>query len=134
MGKTSAILAWTSTLNKIGADHVSVAVACSKVEALCDIQRDLMAMGAPEQQIGLRHSYHDASLPSTEDDDRQIMLVTHARVRDGEKLKHFSHYQGIERGHRDGEPHQAAARYLDHCIAVIRAKLAEPDMGHLSAM
>ena len=28
MGKTSAVMAWISTLSDVGADHVSVAVAC----------------------------------------------------------------------------------------------------------
>ena len=86
MGKTSAIIAWTATLVAARLDHISVAVSCSKVEALCQMKRDMIAQGVPTDRIGLIHSYRDASEPSTEGADRQIMLVTHARVRDGDKL------------------------------------------------
>jgi hypothetical protein len=91
MGKTSAIIAWVSSLHKLGLDHISVAVSASKVEALCSIKRDLMAHGVPEEMIGLKHSLGDkASLLSTGNDDRPYMLVTHQRVRGGIEHKLFT--------------------------------------------
>ena len=73
-----------------------------------------MKSGVPEERIGLIHSYqHDpshrlpdgslpqgyASEPTTEDnDDRQIMLVTHQRVRGGQaSLSRFRTYRGEPR-------------------------------------
>ena len=37
-------------------NHVSVAVAASKVEALCEMKRSLLEIGVPESKIGLIHS------------------------------------------------------------------------------
>ena len=112
MGKTSAVVAWITTLHRFGLHHVSCAVSASRVEALCQMKRDLMAEGVPEKLIGLIHSYKyapdlkegdvipdgTASLPSTGDnDDRPFMLVTHARVRHGASLKTFNTYNGRPR-------------------------------------
>lgn len=113
MGKTSSIVAFVSALHELGLDHVSVAVAASKVEALAELKREMIAAGVPEDRIGLIHSYrHDpakigedgtlledgyASEPSTEGPPRQIMLVSHARFRDAGKLKEFATYQGKPR-------------------------------------
>ncbi len=110
MGKSSAIVAWCASLNALGIDHVSVAVAASKVEALCDMKRALIAQGVPAEKIGLIHSYNFdpskvnpgqpmptgyASEPS-EGDGRQFMLVTHARVR-GCDLARFNTFRGKPR-------------------------------------
>jgi hypothetical protein len=82
LGKTSAVIAWITALHRIGNARVSVAVSASKVEALCSIKRSLLANGVPDSLIGLKHSLGSAaSLPSTGDDDRRFMLVTHQRVR-----------------------------------------------------
>lgn len=98
MGKTSAIIAWVSSLHKLRFDHVSVAVSASKVEALCSIKRDLIAHGVPEEQIGLKHSLGEkASMESTGDLDRPYMLVTHQRVRGGVEHKLFTMHKGNPR-------------------------------------
>lgn len=99
MGKTSAIIAWCSTLVKLGHDHVSVAVSASKIEALCDLKRLLIAFGVPEERIGLLYSDGGRySLPRTMDnEDRQIMLVSHARVRAGVGLERFNTFKGKPR-------------------------------------
>lgn len=110
-GKTSAIVAWVAALYRLGHDHVSVAVSAAKVEALCELKRALIAHGVPAGWVGLLHSYrHDArhlkvtkegyaSEPATHDnDDRRIMLVTHARVRGGERsLARYATYKGAAR-------------------------------------
>jgi hypothetical protein len=100
LGKTSAIIAWLTILARMGgeAEHVSVAVSASKVEALCSIKRALLAGGVPEELIGLKHSLSDASLPSvTGDDDRRFMLVTHQRVRGGGNHRLFCEHKGRPR-------------------------------------
>jgi hypothetical protein len=97
LGKSTAIIAFAAALAARKIDHVSIAVACSKVEALCQMKRDMIALGVEPARIGLIHSYPDATERSTEDEDRQIMLVTHARVRDSSKLAQFSHYRGKPR-------------------------------------
>ncbi len=56
MGKTKSIEPWIATVNDAGLDHVSVAVAASKVEALCEMKRSLLDLGVPATKIGLIHS------------------------------------------------------------------------------
>jgi len=107
MGKTSAIIAWIATLAALKLDHISVAVSASKVEALCQLKRDLIKQGVAEKRIGLLHSYRYsprmnpgdgwASEPSTEDSDRQIMLVTHSRVHNAGRVRQFGEFNGQPR-------------------------------------
>src|SRR5690606_4528142 len=82
-GKTSAIIAWITALYRLGYHSVAVSVSASKVEALCDLKRDLIAHDVPESLLGIKHSHREASLASTGNDDRLYQLVTHARVRAG---------------------------------------------------
>lgn len=96
-GKTSAVIAWITALHRLGYHWVAVSVSASKVEALCDLKRQLMELGVPEQLIGIKHSVRDASLPSTDDDDRVYQLVTHARVRGGNDKPLFVEHQGQTR-------------------------------------
>lgn len=109
MGKTQSIIAWCSALVDLNYKDISVAVAASKVEALCQLKRDLITNGVPADSIGLIHSFkHDASMhsdlpagyasePTTSDnDDRTIMLVTHNRIHKG-NLKQFNEYRGVPR-------------------------------------
>lgn len=98
MGKTLSIIAWLATAHRLGRlDHISAAVAASKIEALCQLKRDLIGCGIPEEKIGLLHSDHDASESATADnEDRPIMLVTHARIMGG-KLDSFTTYKGNPR-------------------------------------
>ena len=49
-GKTQSIVAWLWAIHELGLNHVSVAVCASKVESLCDLKRDLIANGLPENQ------------------------------------------------------------------------------------
>jgi hypothetical protein len=92
MGKTSGVRSYLRTIAALGLDH-SVTVACSKVEQLCRLKRELIKEdGVNPNLIGLAHSYEVdavrardgiqgyASEPS-EGHDRQFLLVTHARVR-----------------------------------------------------
>ncbi len=104
LGKTASIIAWVSAINDLGYDQISLAVCASQVEALCDLKRGLIRSGVPESKIGLWHTYsynqqwaHDyiegrrqdlpkghASEPPTDPAERQskqILLVTHSRVR-----------------------------------------------------
>ncbi len=109
MGKTQSIVAWCAALHELGYTEVSVAVAAGKVEALCQLKRDLITNGVPPEVIGLIHSYNYeagqtgellsgyASEPHTRDnDDRQIMLVTHTRINKG-NLSQFNQYHGHPR-------------------------------------
>jgi hypothetical protein len=47
MAKTTAVIAWCTALVKLGLDHVSVAIAAHKVEALCAIKRELDLHASP---------------------------------------------------------------------------------------
>jgi hypothetical protein len=111
-GKTEAAKAWCWALWKLRKPY-SVAISASKVEALCEIKRGLIALGVPESAIGLSHSYkHEAatvercqrtgdqlpngiaSLPCTTDNEaRPIVLLTHNKIRgqrEGDRLPKFN--------------------------------------------
>jgi hypothetical protein len=130
-GKTSAIIAWLTVLHRLGAaaDGVSVAVSASKVEALCSIKRALLANGVPEERIGLKHSLADASLPSTGDDDRRFMLVTHQRVRGGANHRLFCEHRGRPRSLLVYDE----SLFRSDCIA-IGARDIRGGLGFLSAV
>lgn len=119
-GKTQSIVAWLSTVYNLGHTHVSISVCASKVEALCDLKRDLIAHGIPDTRIGLLHSYQynpqvafkylqgelselppdHASEPSIEPSEAQtyqFLLVTHNRVRGNGSLETFNTFQGKPR-------------------------------------
>lgn len=58
-GKTQAVVACCAELVRLGKPF-TIAVCASKVEALCDLYRDLISNGVPAADIGLLHSYrHD---------------------------------------------------------------------------
>lgn len=109
MGKTQSIVAWCAALHEMGYTGVSVAIAAGKVEALCQLKRDLIINGVPPGAIGLIHSYeYQAGLsgelpngyasepPTRDNDDRQIMLVTHTRINKG-NLSQFNQYRSQPR-------------------------------------
>lgn len=139
MGKTQSVVGFCTALVQEGFDDRSVVVSATKVEALAGIKRDLIANGVPEERIGLIHSYrHDptlplkelpegfASLPATdENDERQIMLVTHNRIKGG-KLDRFNWYRGQPRN----------LVIWDESLLVSRSRLVssrslEKSLGHL---
>jgi hypothetical protein len=97
-GKTQAVVAWCAALVESGLPW-SVAVACSKVEALCTLKRDLIRNGVPAEKIGLRHSYGDAASEACDADaeERPILLLTHNRVRGSVDLERSLRYRGKRR-------------------------------------
>ncbi len=126
LGKTQSLAALIKALSYMRMDlrpnnrldDVSVTVCASKVEALCDIKRELMDSYVPEEEIGLLHSYKFdediaeeymngersqlpegyASLPSTDDsENRPFLLVTHNRVRGKSDVEMYNSYQGKPR-------------------------------------
>lgn len=110
LGKTQSVVAWIAAVYWLEYHHISVAVCASKVEALCDLKRDLMSQGVPEDKIGLLHSYkHDpekaaqgipgyASLPATDNNaSRPYLLCTHNRVTGKGGIEEFNQYQGQDR-------------------------------------
>lgn len=96
MGKTSAVVAWCSALVRLGLDHISVAVSASKIEALVELKLAMMARGVAEDRIGLLYVPNGtpyALPPTAANDDRQIMLVAHNRVRMTEGHDLFMSYR-----------------------------------------
>ena len=98
-GKTQAVIAWCAEMvlqNK----PWSVAVSASRVADLCDIKRQLLEVhGVPEAAIGIVHSYADAAdyQPTTGNDERPILLVTHNRVRGTGAARRIETYRGRPR-------------------------------------
>jgi hypothetical protein len=119
LGKTSSIRAWIIAAHQEGllGTAVSLAVACSRVEALADLKRDLVSAGVPAEQIGLIHSYrYDpeiaravlarerelpegyATEPRTDDcTECPVVLVSHNKVIGGRDRRAYETYRGKER-------------------------------------
>lgn len=95
-GKTSAVVAFLAALHRLG-HQVPVAVAASRVEALCCMKRALLAHGIPAEWIGLKHADPQASEPSSGNDSRLFQLVTHARIRGGRDFELFGQHGGASR-------------------------------------
>ena len=111
-GKSMSIAAWCAALYRfpgIG-EGPGVAIAASRVEALCDLKRKLVGLGIPADRIGLHHSYkydpalaHEppsgyASEPATTNHDgKQFMLITHSRVRGERGLSDCNTFQSKPR-------------------------------------
>jgi len=112
--QAQSIVCWLSAASELGyLEDISVAVCASRVEALCELKRDLVNVaGIPEEKIGLVHSYrHDpdrdpesslpagyASEPSTDEtDDKPILLITHNRVKGKGGIDRFNTFQGQPR-------------------------------------
>lgn len=108
MGKTTSIVAFLSTAYRLeilakpgGTKGVTVAVAASKVDQLCELCKSLVSAGVPSSYISLVHSYKcdpdverdaDGLLPTgyaeLPADDlangvAPIMLLTHNKVKNG---------------------------------------------------
>jgi hypothetical protein len=117
-GKTQSIVAWLWAIYKTEqADNVSVSVCASRVEALCELKRNLMGVGIPEEKIALVHSYrYDGGRYKTQGDDtispgyasepatppdlvdsRPILLLTHNRVKGKGGIEQFMEFQSKSR-------------------------------------
>ncbi|QEX16846.1 hypothetical protein FRZ44_21410 [Hypericibacter terrae] len=100
MGKTTAIVALCAAMEDV--QHLignkTIAVSASKVEALCELKRAMIAEGVSPEHVGLIHSKRydpkiaakiaagevakdDYASEPSEGHDRPILLVSHARVR-----------------------------------------------------
>ncbi|HNA25591.1 MAG TPA: hypothetical protein PLI01_02275 [Nitrospira sp.] len=95
-GKTLAIVEWITAVHRAGLSH-SVAVAASRIEALCTLKKDLMANGVPESLIGLLHegAKKQYSLEATTDNDaRPFLLISHQLIRASEtNLTRYNAFQ-----------------------------------------
>lgn len=100
MGKTTGVVAFIAAMHRLGY-RVPVAVAASRVQALISLRQELLALGVPEEDIGIAHRDQSAEVPSTgcrPEDGRLVQLVTHARVRMGQDyLGLFQQFQGQPR-------------------------------------
>lgn len=121
-GKSQSAVAWCAAVHRLGLPF-SVAIAASRVESLCDLYRDLEALGIPSSKIGLIHSYGFdqrradewmkgrspdtlslngrtafASVPATDGNhQRQFLLVSHNLMKSGQDVDRFNAYQGRPR-------------------------------------
>ena len=155
-GKTQAVVAWCAELYH-RKQPWSVAVCASRVEPLCDLKRHLIKNGVAAEAIGLIHSYkHDlnalgedgrpppgyASLPkTTENDTKQILLVTHQKVRGKGGLEVFNTYKAKPRDlviwdeslivsdHRAIEK-VAVEQGLGYLRPLVSNRRAPTDLGH----
>lgn len=124
-GKSTSAAAWVITLHRSGRSE-SVAIAASKVEALCELLRNIRdlaehagCLAGLDEKLGLLHRHrfnHEkaaeylaglaplperfASEPSTARDEigrRQFVLLTHARLEKGEGAMPEYAYRGQPR-------------------------------------
>ena len=92
-GKTQAVVALLAAMVslRVFGTGKTVLVVAQQVDALCDIKQQLIGAGVPEKEVGIVHSKTGtgktgAAFPSTGDEKRPIMLVTHARIQQGDLL------------------------------------------------
>jgi hypothetical protein len=97
-GKTQAAVAWSWAAWKLRAPW-SVLIASSRIDNLMEIREELLKLGTDPEAIGLLHSDPSREIQPTEDNDRrQIMLVTHARVQRGSDALHqYMNFEGRPR-------------------------------------
>lgn len=117
-GKTQSIVAFITAVHQLRYEDISLAVCASQVEALCELKRAMYWQGVPDEMVGLWHSYafdeemaqkyitgdrQDldqgyASYPCTEDHtSKQVLLVTHNRLRGKGSVKQYNTYRGKPR-------------------------------------
>lgn len=107
LGKTTCVRGLIFAIHNLGLNY-SVVISAGQVEALCNLKKDLIDDGIPEELIGLLHSKHynpekepdesHASLPSNTEDqieNRPFVLVTH------NKIKHHNTWIESYYGYKD---------------------------------
>lgn len=96
-GKTLCVVAWVAAQYQLGLS-LSIAISAQQIESLCSIKSGLIDAGVPECQIGIRHAASSGvRWPDTGDDDRPIMLGSHARIQGKLEMPAFCRYQGAPR-------------------------------------
>jgi hypothetical protein len=97
-GKSQAAACWSWAIWRLQLP-LSVAIACNRVDQLAEMREELLKLGVDPAAIGVLHSKHDHPLANTEaNEQRQIMLVTHARLQGGlRRLPEYANYQGTPR-------------------------------------
>lgn len=87
-GKTQAVVALLAAMVslRVFGSGKTVMVVAQQVKALCEIKQKLLDAGLPELDVGILHSMTSAAFPSTGNEKRPIMLVTHARIQQGDLL------------------------------------------------
>lgn len=97
-GKTQAVVAWCAELYHRKQPY-SVMVCQTQVDHLCELKDQLIANGVPADAIGLVHTKgRDAKWPATGDnEEKQILLVTHQKVRHGADIREVNRYYGKPR-------------------------------------
>lgn len=96
-GKTLSVIAWIAAQYRIGLG-LSIAVSAQQIDSLCVIKSGLIEAGVPENQIGIRHTKGQAAAwPDTGEEDRPIMLGSHARIRGKDDMPTFCTHRGAPR-------------------------------------
>lgn len=97
-GKTLMAKAWMVSVVKNGAPF-SVVYSASEINELIRVRADLIALGVPESDIGLWHTYGSAvSVPATPEDElsrKRILLCSHNLIRKRkENVAIYNTFQG----------------------------------------
>lgn len=98
-GKTSAIIEWCASVSALKLPY-SVAVSSSRIDALLTMKADMVKAGIPDSMIGVLHESpkKGASNTDAENQDRQILLMSHQMIRASEKnLARYNTYRGAPR-------------------------------------
>ena len=102
-GKTTAVVAWIAELVQ-SPFQWSVMIAAGRIDDLCAIYERLIEQGVSPDDLGLVYansSSKKATVPATHDNqNRQVLLVTHARVRGRTRdtlTQEHTHYKGDQR-------------------------------------
>lgn len=119
-GKTEAVVALMAAMDSLrifGSGKTTLVVA-QQVNALCEIKQKLLDSGMRESTVGIVHSKTSAAFPSTGDQKRPIMLVTHARIQQDGSLPECCR-------NRDGKMHDLVI--WDEALISTEAVTLAPD-------
>jgi hypothetical protein len=106
LGKTTAIVALCQSIAEqdpvdANGNPVSVSICASQIRHLQNLVRDMIKAGVPAEWIGIKYTkdHPENGVPSTEDEDHRIQLVTHQRLRTDEKndLALYTLHEGHQR-------------------------------------
>jgi hypothetical protein len=98
-GKTTAIIEWCASVHALKLPY-SIAVSSSRIDALMTMKTAMLEAGIPDKMIGLLHESpkKGASNTDAENQDRQILLMSHQMIRANESnLKRYNTYKGAAR-------------------------------------
>lgn len=132
MRKTTAIVEWCASVHALKLPY-SIAVSSSRIDGLLTMKADMLRAGIPEDMIGVLHESpkKGASNTDAENQDRQILLISHQMIRANES--NLKRYNSYKRAARDLLIYDESLLTSDVNNFTVRALCAALDSCHRTA-